>query len=152
MEMNTSSDLVYTALRYIGSAIKELRQPTGLGTEFGPFGERTEFTYATRTEQEHLEVTEDLIGAAFVLAQTYIKGLPHQTTKMRSILNVSNYWKHRDEWGKDWTPKNEGQRRTIDAVKALGAKPPVKPGQLAALAKNVLNQPFDIDALWIAIT
>jgi hypothetical protein len=143
---------VYTALKSIGSAIRDLGRPTGLATEFGPFGVRTKYTYTPQTDQDRLVVTEDLIGSAFVLAQTYIKGLPQQPSKACNILHVANYWKHRDEWDVTWTPKNPQQKVTIDAVRALGAVPPVKPGQLTALAENVLNRPFDIDALWTAIT
>lgn len=150
--MNTTRDLVYTALIAIGNAIKDLGRPTGLATEFSLFGERTEFTYTTKTKQDRLVVTEDLIGAAFVLAQTYLKGLHQHPPKGCNIQHVANYWKHRDEWNATWTPKNRQQGKTIAAVKKLEAAPPVKPGQLTALAENVLNQPFSVDALWTAIT
>lgn len=150
--MSTSRDLVYTALQSIGSAIRDLGRPTGRGTEFSSLGERTEFTYITQTEQDRLVVTEDLIGFAFVLAQTYMKALAQPPSKACNILHIANYWKHRDEWEATWTPKTGRQKVTIDAVRALGAAPPVKPGQLTALAEKVLNQPFDVDALWTAIT
>jgi hypothetical protein len=140
------------ALDFIGQAIARLREPTGTRTTIGPptYGPSVDNAYAYKTDEEFLEVRDDLIGAAFVIAQTYIAGKTWTPT-MHNVNHVANYWKHRDDWDAAWSQGNRQQRTTMDEVKALGAAPPVHPGQVAALAQAVLGGPFGWDALWRAI-
>ena len=144
---------VRIALDAIGGAIRYLREPTGTIIEFGVFGSSWSDTYSTATEEQRLVVTEDLIGAAFVISQTWINATKKQGKGgLSAVEHVANYWKHRDTWGEEWGPENNPMaRKTIDAVKKLGATPPVKPGQLSSLAKAVLDKPFSVGALWDAI-
>jgi hypothetical protein len=144
-------DLYSTALHSIGNAIRDLRRPTGQGTASGPFGMTTKLTYTTRTEQDRLLVTEDLIGSAFVLAQTYLKRLQTLPPKADDIEAVANYWKHRNQWDLSREPKSN-QKKTIDAVRKWVAEPSLTPGELSDLAEKALGQPFDVDALLSAMT
>lgn len=143
-------ELTRVALDSIGRALQDLRRPTGRVTEASPYGERTYETFVTDTEDELLLVTEDLVGAAFVVAQTYMKATSKRSAwsvERRKIDHISNYWKHRDEWDSTWT-KTGKNRETIDAVMDMGALPPVKPGQLMELATAALGARFTTDSLW----
>jgi hypothetical protein len=139
----------YIALESIGRAIRDLDKPRGTVQIFDGFGGvRVEDDYRTETPAEKLAVTEDLIGAAFVLAQTYTHG--KGGAPFEAIRTVANYWKHRDQWDARWSEigPNVG---TIRAVKTLGLAPPVAVGQLSTLAEWALCVRFDVDALRRAI-
>ena len=146
--------LVNVALRALGGAIRDLGRPTGTVRETGPYGSESRFEYSTQSPAERLEVTEDLIGAAFVLAQTYIRiaKKPNSPT-VANVLHVANYWKHRDTWDTNWMPgRMKMEKDTISGVRALGAAPPVTLGQLTKLAETVLDGGFDVEMLWAKIS
>ncbi len=42
---------------------------------------------------------------------------------VRGLYEFANYFKHRDEWRRDWTPLNDNQKRTIEVIQAFGAQP-----------------------------
>jgi hypothetical protein len=145
---------VYVALQSIGRAIQDLRRPLGKITVVDPpYGSVDRHQYATDTLAGVQEVTEDLIGAAFVLAHKYSTRVNNQnpSTMIINVHHVANYWKHRDTWDQNWSNTDRQEAKTIAAVKALGATPPVMPGQLTKLAEVVLNQLFDVEVLWATI-
>lgn len=152
-KMNTCrEDLYYIALQSIENAIRDLSRPTGRGTATGPSGVTTELTtYSTQTEQDRLLVTEDLIGSAFVLAQTYLRQSQTRPPKAEAIEAVANYWKHRNEWDLSGTPKGN-QRATIEAIRKWVAELSLTPGELIVLTEKALGQRFSVDALWSAMT
>lgn len=152
------------AIESIERAIRDLERPTGTVEEYGPgklvyggggrsvyrAGEHPDGVFNPR-DPEVVKVREALIGAAFTVAQAHAAYVKAPSATLENIRHVANYWKHRDEWDATWTPNNRGQQVTIPKIIALGASPPVVPGQLDALATKVLGQWFDADALWNAI-
>ncbi len=150
-----NDQLVWVALEAIGGAIRDLHQPRGRAIVTDVFGEQVKDIYATDTSDQLLEVTEDLIGAAFVLAQTWITATRKKalSATAENVLHVANYWKHRDTWDVNWIPgKNRIEAGTIAAVRALGAAPPTVLRQLTSLAEAALKQRFSVEALWAAIS
>ena len=148
--MNTCrEDLYYIALQSIEKAIGDLSRPTGRGTSTWPFGVELT-TYSTQTEEDRLLVTEDLIGSAFVLAQTYLRRSQTRPPKAEAIGAVANYWKHRNEWDLSGTLKGN-QKATIEAVREWVAELSLTPGELSVLAEKALGRPFSVDALWSAM-
>ncbi len=152
------------ALLALEHAIQILWQSTGHTTKLdGPFQTELDHyrTGPMRPEQhgvpprlwpEVLTVTEDLLGASFVVAQTFLLGIPQDalTPRQRGVIHVANYWKHRSEWNDSWDESGEN-RRTIPAIRALGASPPVKVGQMESLVQTVLRGHYSAEALWLVI-
>jgi len=138
---------VHVALQAIDAAIAKAGAPTGTTYVFSPEGMTEGRTYRG-TATELREVVEDLIGAAFAIAQTHLKGVKRTNADVEAL---ANYWKHRDEWDDTWTPVNNLQMKTMTEVRRLGAKPPVRLGQLETLAAAVLGGMFSGEALWHAI-
>lgn len=139
----------YIALESIGRAIGELGKQTGTTTEMGVLG-TTRNTYRTDQGEERELVTEALIGAAFAVAQTHVASVRPKTAAQQAVCHVANYWKHRDQWDGQWSI-DRWNRDTVEAIRKLGASPPVVPGQLTRLAQAVLGQPFDWHSLWAAL-
>ena len=160
----SDSKVAYVSLQAIGRAIRDLSRPTGTTTSFGPHGTSVEDLYPIgrhagenwgkppRLWPEVIAVTEALIGAAFAVAQAYLKTKAPRPPKAGDIDAVANYWKHRDEWRLPWADGTKDPHALTEAtIMRLGATPPVKPGQLEELAQAVLGRPFDVDALWRVI-
>jgi hypothetical protein len=149
-EQNSSDVRVtYLALTSIQEAMTALRRPTGTVEEFGGAVHGPRDTYRYQTTEELAEVTDDLIGAAFAVAQSYIsKNKKSWTPTMTNINHVANYWKHRDQWGPTWA---NAWKDTLAGVQALGATAPVYAGQVKNLAGACLGADFDADRLWQAI-
>ena len=173
------AQIVREALRGIGQTIEGLSRPTGviqvidpappLGTApANPDPNRlpsgTSATYALgikdrdragvppRLWPEVIEVTEALMGAAFVVAQEHI-GNPTIAQVHHDIDHVANYWKLRGEWGGQW---QSAHRRTLAGIKVLngGSIPtnsPMAVGMLTELAAKALTKPFTTEVLWAAI-
>lgn len=134
------------ALESIGRAIAELSRPTGTSVSSDYLGNTHQVhTYPVETGLEKLLVTEDLIGAAFVLAQTHIGS--RTGTKLDEVRVVANYWKHRDGWDAQWTVTNSN-KPTVPALALLGFTAPTVSGQLTQIAEKVLGGPFDVNTLW----
>jgi len=134
----------YQALESIGRAIADLDRPTGSITDVGTYGTSERESYRPIAERD--AVREDLIGAAFTIAQTYLASIKAKTPTQQSVCTVANYWKHRDQWDAQWNP-NGSNTVTINAVRAMGEAPPISPGQLTRLAENALGRPFSTGAL-----
>jgi hypothetical protein len=149
----------YQAIVSIANAIRDLARPTATVTETGPLGSITRSLYSVgehrdsynRDDPEVVAVREDLIGAAFAIAQTHAATNKKATERLKNIRHVANYWKHRDDWDPQWTPK-KGQENTIAGIRALHGEASVRLGQLEELAEVALGAPFDADKLWDAIT
>jgi hypothetical protein len=157
--------IAYVALCLIGQAIADLSKPIGTGTTTTELGSLADDMYRIgqnspqragvppRLWPEVIAVTEALIGAAFVVAQTHINAIRKHSATIDDINHVANYWKHRDDWHAPWGTGAEAPRKaTLAAVHRLGATAPVAPGQLQALAERVLGRPFEVEALWAAIS
>jgi len=134
------------ALDGIDIALRKIFEPTGIISETGPQGTEQRHTYRVNTDQEKEAVREALIGAAFVVGQTFLRMVPQWTATMSNINHVANYWKHRDDWDAAWA--HPRIHLTAQAVRALGASPPVQLGQLTQLARTVLGGSFDTIVLW----
>ena len=172
------AQIVREALRGIGRAIEGLSRPTGiiqvvdpgptLGTapaNPGPdLPKGTSATYVLgikdhdragvppRLWPEVIEVTEALMGAAFIVAQEHI-GNATIAQVHHDIDHVANYWKLRGEWGGQW---QSAHRRTLAGIKVLNGgssptKSPVAIGVLTELATKALKRPFTTEVLWAAI-
>lgn len=159
----SQSQVAYVALQSIGRAISDLTKPTGTLITTSRFGSLDEDTYPIgpqdpevrrlppRMWPEGIAVTEALIGAAFVVAQAYLKATGKTN---QNVDGVANYWKHRDEWCQPWSSGTETPRAsTLRVITALGATPPVVPGQMQRLAATALGGPaFDVELLWAAVS
>lgn len=173
------AQIVREALRGIGRAIEGLSRPTGIthiidpGPPLGTTpvnpdpNQLPDGTYATyalgltdhdrvgvppRLWPEILEVTEALMGTAFVVAQEHI-GNATTAQVHHDIDHLANYWKHRGEWGGQW---QSAHRHTLAGIKALNGgssptKSPVAVGVLSELAGKALKRPFTAEVLWAAI-
>jgi hypothetical protein len=173
------AQIVREALRGIGQAIEGLSRATGVMQVIDPsppLGTVTvnpdpnqvpgsaHATYAlgindhdraglpVRLWPEIIEVTEALMGAAFVVAQEHI-GNATTAQVHHDIDHLANYWKHRGEWGGQW---QSAHRHTLAGIKALNggsspSKSPVAVGQLVELADKAFKQPFSAEILWAAI-
>jgi hypothetical protein len=169
------AQIVREALRGIGQAVERLSRPTSVMQVVDPGtahvnpdpNQLPDGIYATyalgindhdragvppRLWPEVIEVSEALLGAAFVVAQEH---LGNATTAQvhHDIDHLANYWKHRGEWGGQW---QSAHRHTLAGIKALngGSVPsssPVAVGMLSELAAKALKQPFTTEALWAAI-
>jgi hypothetical protein len=152
--------IVREALRGIGQAIEGLSRPTGT-PQRDPLpdasyalgiSEHDRAGVPPRLWPEMIEVTEALMGAAFVVAQEHI-GNATTAQVHHDIDHLANYWKHRGEWGGQW---QSAHRNTLAGIKAMngGSVPqrsPVAVGQLTELAEKALQKPFTCDVLWAAI-
>jgi hypothetical protein len=173
------AQIVREALRGIGQAIEGLSRPTGIiqvidpGPPLGtapanpdpdqlPDGTYTAYAFGikdhtragvpARLWPEIIEVTEALMGAAFVVAQEHI-GNATIARVHHDIDHVANYWKHRGEWGGQWQSAHRG---TLAGIKVLNGgssptKSPVAIGVLTELATKALKKPFTTEVLWAAI-
>jgi hypothetical protein len=147
------AQVVREALRGIGQAIEGLSRPTGShaayvldGNESGRAG------LPPRLCPEIVEVTEALMGAAFVIAQEHVGNAATAQLHL-DIEHVANYWRHRVDWGGQW---QSAHRRTLAGIKSLSGgnlpvRSPVEVGLLTELAEKALKQPFSPQALWDAI-
>jgi hypothetical protein len=155
----------YVALMSIGHAIRDLSKPRAGLTTTNEFGSSTEDIYATGPAPkdswgkpphlwpEMIDVTEALIGSALVVAQAYIVTTRKKSKETDDINHVANYWKHRGDWGPPWgSGPGAPHAPTLAAVQRLGAAPPLARGQLQDLIETVLGRPFDVNALWHAIS
>jgi len=173
------AQIVREALRGIGQAIEGLSRPTGTiqvvdpGPPLGatpvnrdprqlPDGICTAYAFGIKDHDragvpprlwpEIIEVTEALMGAAFVVAQEHI-GNATIARVHHDIDHVANYWKHRGEWGGQW---QSAHRRTVAGIKVLNGgsiptKSPMAVGMLTDLAAKALRKPFTAEVLWAAI-
>jgi len=154
----------YVALMALERAIKSLWHPCATTTTFdGPLTTQVNHfpTGPERTERrgepprlwpEVQAVTEDLLGASFVVAQSFLLRRPRAelNNRQRNVVHIANYWKHRSEWGNAWDERGNAQT-TIQAIRALGESPPVALGQMDRLVQKVLACPYSAERLWLLI-
>lgn len=143
------AQIVRQALRGLGEAIAGLSH---LPTYDEEGSDRDRIGVPPGLWPEVVEVTEDLMGAAFVVAQEHM-GNATTAQVHHDIEHLANFWKHRGEWGGQW---QSAHRHTLAGIKVLngGACPTKAPscvGLLAELAEKALNAPFSTDVLWAAI-
>jgi hypothetical protein len=149
-ELPLKAQVVREALRGIGRAIERLSRPTGSHAGYVPDGNGAGLPPPVCPEI--VEVTEALMGAAFVIAQEHVGNAATAQLHL-DIEHVANYWRHRVDWGGQW---QSAHRRTLAGIKSLSggnlpAKSPVEVGLLSELAEKALKQPFSPQALWDAI-
>jgi len=113
---------ILKALRAIERAIGGLSHPISREMLADPFVSQTVVGYDTSPGPERDSVREDLIGAAFALAQVWIQELGVKKAMVHrqpAVNHVANYWKHRDEWAHGTPPHSATAQHVQTSLDAL---------------------------------